>query len=269
MAGHQTEPRMKLILLGLCGDLRLLKRPLLICCAQLESQCPFSGVFTAQINCSLPLRLPCHLSLSLSLSPSLFLFSFWRKWGEVRKKRSVAKLKHTCYISNSFPQVEVAEGRAAHNNGWNGKNGMASNTWKPSVWCIWNHSIYSAAAITTRPSSPIKVPPTSCYFLLWVCTQFIRLLIDRWQEELLLPARYCHFLRFMRKYCKIESLCQGRVSVKLLSCVCNREVPLPTESLHHFLWETNVEQWLCKIGEWMGFSGNSSVYTSFVEAEST
>ena len=27
--------------------------------------------------------------------------------------------------------VEAAEGRTAHNNGWNGLNGMSSNTWKP------------------------------------------------------------------------------------------------------------------------------------------
>jgi hypothetical protein len=29
--------------------------------------------------------------------------------------------------------VETGEGRAAHNNGWNGGNGMASNTWKPCI----------------------------------------------------------------------------------------------------------------------------------------
>ena len=29
---------------------------------------------------------------------------------------------------NRFPTVEAAEGRTAHNNGWNGANGMASNT---------------------------------------------------------------------------------------------------------------------------------------------
>jgi hypothetical protein len=47
--------------------------------------------------------------------------------------------------------VEAAEEeRTAHNNGWNRANGMASNIWK------------SAPAITTSPSSPIKVPPTYC-----------------------------------------------------------------------------------------------------------
>ena len=29
-----------------------------------------------------------------------------------------------------------AEGRTAHNNVWNGANGMASNTWFPCVRCI-------------------------------------------------------------------------------------------------------------------------------------
>jgi hypothetical protein len=28
---------------------------------------------------------------------------------------------------------EAAGGRTAHNNGWNGTNGMASNTWKTFV----------------------------------------------------------------------------------------------------------------------------------------
>jgi hypothetical protein len=32
--------------------------------------------------------------------------------------------------------VEAAEGRTAHNNGWNGANGMASNTWKPWKPCV-------------------------------------------------------------------------------------------------------------------------------------
>jgi nitrogen fixation protein len=29
--------------------------------------------------------------------------------------------------------VEAAEGKTAHNNGWNKVNEMASNTWKPCV----------------------------------------------------------------------------------------------------------------------------------------
>jgi hypothetical protein len=33
---------------------------------------------------------------------------------------------------------------------------------KPSVWCIWNHSIYSISAITMSLSSPMKVSPSSC-----------------------------------------------------------------------------------------------------------
>ena len=32
-----------------------------------------------------------------------------------------------------FEPQEAAEGRTAHNNGWNGANGMASNTWKSYV----------------------------------------------------------------------------------------------------------------------------------------
>lgn len=32
---------------------------------------------------------------------------------------------------NWYKSQEVAEGRTAHNNGMNGANGMASNTWKP------------------------------------------------------------------------------------------------------------------------------------------
>jgi hypothetical protein len=34
---------------------------------------------------------------------------------------------NTCFA------MEAAEGRMAHNNGWNGANGMASNTWKLCV----------------------------------------------------------------------------------------------------------------------------------------
>ena len=49
--------------------------------------------------------------------------------------------------------VEAADTRTAHNNGW---NGVASNTWKPPVY------YHSTPAITMSPSSPIKVPPTSC-----------------------------------------------------------------------------------------------------------
>ena len=48
------------------------------------------------------------------------------------------------------PPVVAAEGRTALNNVWNGANKMVSNTWN------------STPAITTSPSSPVKVPPTSC-----------------------------------------------------------------------------------------------------------
>ena len=57
---------------------------------------------------------------------------------------------------------EAAEWRTAHCNGWNGVNGMASNTWKPCVWSVEYRSIYSNPAITMRLSSPIKVPPAAC-----------------------------------------------------------------------------------------------------------
>ena len=33
----------------------------------------------------------------------------------------------------TYKAVEAAEGRTAHNNGWNGANGMASNTQKPCI----------------------------------------------------------------------------------------------------------------------------------------
>ena len=66
----------------------------------------------------------------------------------------VLYVKHNMSVS-----VEAAKGRTAHNNGWNQANGMALDTWKPF---IWYHSTDSAPAITTSPSTPIKVPPTSC-----------------------------------------------------------------------------------------------------------
>jgi hypothetical protein len=55
------------------------------------------------------------------------------------------------YSRVNIRPVEAAEGRMAHY--WT--NGMAS------IWCHWTHS---APAVTTSPSSPIKVPPTSCVF---------------------------------------------------------------------------------------------------------
>ena len=45
-------------------------------------------------------------------------------------------------------------------------------SWKSCVWFIWYHSPYSTPAITTSPSSPIKVPPTSCTFIHRVCFLF-------------------------------------------------------------------------------------------------
>ena len=55
---------------------------------------------------------------------------------------------------------EAAEGRTARNNGWNGVNGMASNTWKTcvSLICLPFHLSHSS-----RYYEPVlKVPPTSC-----------------------------------------------------------------------------------------------------------
>ena len=82
---------------------------------------------------------------------------------------------HSCSTHNSFRDsgttlkrlspvslsVEAGEGRMAHNNVWNRANGMDDLI----------HSLNSAPAITTSPSSPIKVPPTSCgfYVLALVC----------------------------------------------------------------------------------------------------
>ena len=71
---------------------------------------------------------------------------------------------HTTY---THTPVEAAEGRTAHNNVWNGAIGMALNTWKLCGWCIWYHFTNSALAITMSPSSPIKVPPTSCAIHTW------------------------------------------------------------------------------------------------------
>jgi hypothetical protein len=56
---------------------------------------------------------------------------------------------------------EAAEGRTAHNNGWNGANGMASNTWKPFVGCVLYHSTNTTPTITMKLSSPIKSHPPS------------------------------------------------------------------------------------------------------------
>ena len=75
--------------------------------------------------------------------------------------RSISEVFDLSIANIICPQVD-AEGRTAHNNGWNGANVMASNTWKPwkkCVWCIWYHS---APVINTSLFSPMKVPPTSC-----------------------------------------------------------------------------------------------------------
>jgi hypothetical protein len=51
----------------------------------------------------------------------------WRKKDEYNPKNTI--LNHSASLHICGP-VEAAEGRTAHNNGWNGANGMASNTWK-------------------------------------------------------------------------------------------------------------------------------------------
>ena len=81
---------------------------------------------------------------------------------------------------STLSAVEAAEGRTAHNNGWNRANGKASNTWKICVWCICYHSSYYARAIATNPSSPIKVPPTSCD---WVYKTLRALSFTDWPGE--------------------------------------------------------------------------------------
>ena len=50
--------------------------------------------------------------------------------------------KATCHASQ-----EAAEGRMAHNNGWNGVNGMVSNPQQPCVGCVRQHSVNSVAVL--------------------------------------------------------------------------------------------------------------------------
>ena len=71
---------------------------------------------------------------------------------------------------------EAAEGRTAHNNGWNGVNGMVSNTWKPYV-CVRYHSIYSIPAGPPQFKLPpvpfgLKVPHSDLR-LLWLAFSLI------------------------------------------------------------------------------------------------
>ena len=50
------------------------------------------------------------------------------------------------------PPVGAVEGRMAHSNGWNGVNGMVSNTSQMRFPCGWYHSIDSIPAIiSSRP----------------------------------------------------------------------------------------------------------------------
>ena len=61
-----------------------------------------------------------------------------------------------------YKSVEAAKGRTAHNNGWIGVNWMASNHVLDAT-----DSTNSATFITMSPSSPVKVPPTSCGMTSW------------------------------------------------------------------------------------------------------
>ena len=54
------------------------------------------------------------------------------------------------------------------------------------VWCIWYHSTYSAPAITTSPSSPMKVTPTSCVTHHRLCT-LTRLSVNQSDSHAVLP----------------------------------------------------------------------------------
>ena len=81
-----------------------------------------------------------------------------------------AGLKITQDITNGFKlfqkgkrlskSQEAAEGRTAHNNGWNGVNGMISTTLKPRV-CVWYHSMYSVPAYTMSPQIMCNKPPVN------------------------------------------------------------------------------------------------------------
>ena len=82
----------------------------------------------------------------------------WRLRGKQKHPTAAKPLSHNQpssvkpYEKTSRRPVEAAKGRTACNNGCNGANGMALNTWKPCVWCIWYHSTYSTSAITkSRP----------------------------------------------------------------------------------------------------------------------
>jgi hypothetical protein len=55
--------------------------------------------------------------------------------------------------------TKLLRGGTTHNNGWNGVNGMESNTWKPPCLIPFHDSV---PAITICPFSPIKVPPAAC-----------------------------------------------------------------------------------------------------------
>jgi hypothetical protein len=68
--------------------------------------------------------------------------------------------------------VKAAEGRTPHNNGWNGANGMASNTRKPRVWCIWYHSNCTALAVTKLRYHQPPVTSTVLNVSFWTAPSF-------------------------------------------------------------------------------------------------
>ena len=57
-----------------------------------------------------------------------------------------------CMTAFVFTSQGAAEGRTAHNNVWNGVNGMVSDTWNPCVGCVPYRSIDSIPDITMSTS---------------------------------------------------------------------------------------------------------------------
>jgi hypothetical protein len=62
--------------------------------------------------------------LAYLLFLSLIVSSFLPRFQQLNEIRFVVLI---------FLTAKAAEGRTDHNNGWNGVNGMASTTWKPSA----------------------------------------------------------------------------------------------------------------------------------------
>ena len=79
------------------------------------------------------------------------------------------------YSIKTYMSVEAAEGRTAHNNVWNGADGMASTTWKPR---IWSHSTNSTPVITTKPVQP-NWGATNFLWYTYIHHKYIRALLGR------------------------------------------------------------------------------------------